>query len=737
MKKTGIIIALLAIAAVLMQTCINLPQRSHSSAFAIIVDSTTYAHTAEAVKAYRDAVERDGLAAEIVVDQWPNPESVKEAILALRDENLPLEGVVFIGAIPVPMIRDAHHLTSAFKMDPGRRTWRVSSVPSDRFYDDLDLRFNFLMQDTLNSLLFYYSLAPDSPQRVERDIYSARIWPSTTDTTKYAVISTYLQRVAQQKTVLNELDDAMIISGHGYNSESLNSWEDQYLVTREQFPRLFRPGGQLKNLYHEMTPDLKDLVLYYLQRPELDLAIFHAHGSETEQYITGIPDGKSIQGQVDAARLFLRSKLRQAQRRGKPLEETKQYYHEKFGVPLSWFEGTFDDSLIRQDSLADANLNIHIEDIQTISPQPDLVVFDECFNGAFINPPYVAGEYLFGSGAVATGIANTVNVKQDIWASEFLGLLQYGVRFGLVHRNWNYLETHLFGDPTYHFKCDGHDKLNRQLALDDNKLSPWKRMLGSEDPALRALAISLVFRNQGNKFESELIQVYRSDPDFTPRIQALKCLAQLRTAQFEDLLKESINDPHEFIRRISAAWMGEVGKTEYLPYLVEKILTDHSERVAFQSRSALEYIDPILAGQLMAERIETVPASLMATIESRARLNSFERSAQWVNDELVPKAQDKELALKKRHGAIRTFRNYRFHGAIPDLLEIAQDESDAVGIRVATIEALGWFAFSRQRSTIIAACQEIYSNDSDETIKNEALKTMERLRAGPNNPITP
>ena len=47
------------------------------------------------------------------------PEPIREQLVKLHEnEKTPLEGCVFIGDIPIPMIRDAHHLSSAFKRSP-------------------------------------------------------------------------------------------------------------------------------------------------------------------------------------------------------------------------------------------------------------------------------------------------------------------------------------------------------------------------------------------------------------------------------------------------------------------------------------------------------------------------------------------------------------------------------------------------------------------------------------------
>ena len=43
-------------------------------------------------------------------------------------------------------------------MDEKKYPMIRSSVPSDRFYDDFDLKFDFLKQDSLNPLMFYYKM---------------------------------------------------------------------------------------------------------------------------------------------------------------------------------------------------------------------------------------------------------------------------------------------------------------------------------------------------------------------------------------------------------------------------------------------------------------------------------------------------------------------------------------------------------------------------------------------------
>jgi len=150
---------------------------------AIVIDQATYANCRQSVDSYAKSLSMDGLYPMVVTDKWGIPDSIRSVLHGLYI-NQNLEGAVFVGDIPVPMIRDAHHLSTAFKMDP-RRPWDQSSIPSDRFYDDFDLKFFYLKKDSVYPLLHYYSLAFDGPQEISCDIYSARVKaPSTPGKTK-------------------------------------------------------------------------------------------------------------------------------------------------------------------------------------------------------------------------------------------------------------------------------------------------------------------------------------------------------------------------------------------------------------------------------------------------------------------------------------------------------------------------------------------------------------------------
>ena len=173
MKKISLLCFVLLCLPLGAQQNIISPSQSVRNSFAIFVDQTTYDACKEEIHAYRDVIEKDGLATYILYADWESPEHVRFFLKKYYDEQ-GLEGAVFVGNIPVPMIRGAQHFTSAFKMDQDVCDYYDSSVPSDRFYDDFDLKFRFLHQDSTHHQLYYYWLAVIS-STISCDIYTGRI----------------------------------------------------------------------------------------------------------------------------------------------------------------------------------------------------------------------------------------------------------------------------------------------------------------------------------------------------------------------------------------------------------------------------------------------------------------------------------------------------------------------------------------------------------------------------------
>jgi HEAT repeat protein len=489
---------------------------------------------------------------------------------------------------------------------------------------------------------------------------------------------------------------------------------------KEQFPDLFLPGGNIENIYHTMSRDMKDIIMSKLQEPDLDMAIFHAHGGDDTQYLTGYPEPGNAKENIEDVKRFVRSKLRSAKRRGN-LEEAKEYYITSYDIPEHWVENTFDPEVILEDSIYEAKIDLWSDDVKNMKTQADVFIFDECYNGQFFKENYISGTHLFGDGDVIAGVANTVNVLQDIWANELFGMLKYGVPIGEWHLTRNYIESHIIGDPTFHF-AENNSKITS---------APYKKLLRSKEATLRTLGVYKMVKEVGLKAETTLIDIYTQDPSANVRLEALKSLASLRTPAFRKLLETSIYDPSELIRRISANWMGHIGDKGYIPVLADRLAKDISERVSFSAKSSLEilFAHPC-ADDFLAEIAETNGLDT-------ARINyQYRRSQSWLNDEIIPTITDTTLTAKKRMSKVRTFRNYNFTPGVKTLIEIAQNEKDDPVVRAGCIEALGWFSMNPNYKELISELQGLTGSDVPK-VKAEAIKTIKRLEAGSNLVITP
>lgn len=94
---------------------------------------------------------------------------------------------------------------------------------------------------------------------------------------------------------------------------------------------------------------------------------------------------------LEMARKFFRGKIRGA----KDTTASKQYYIDNYNVPESWVANAFDPEVMKQDSIIDASLDIHIADLDGYSPGARFIMLDACFNGSFHLEDYISGHYIF------------------------------------------------------------------------------------------------------------------------------------------------------------------------------------------------------------------------------------------------------------------------------------------------------------------------------------------------------
>lgn len=356
---------------------------------AVVVDTVSYGKARAELDGYVKALEqKQGYRVYVVVDRWQVPDSIRARLIELHSlKRDAIVGAVLVGDIPVPMVRDAQYLTSAFKMDQTRDR-RESSVPSDRFYDDFSLKFKPLGKDS-DLPYFYYSLSPDGAQRLHPDIFSGRIRPTDANgISRYDKLRAYLRKATAAKLNPERFSSVFVFTGDGSISESKPAHIDEFRGLMEHFPQLAATPGAFSYMDYDDAAPIRFRMMDELTRPDLSLAVLHHHGDWDTQYL----------------------------------------------------------NMRTNDNLTLDEINNY-----NFRPNVRCVVFDACFNGSYHRDDCIADEYIFRDGKTVATLAGSVNIIQDKWYDRYLGLLACGVNVGYINQHTAYLESHVIGDPTFAF----------------------------------------------------------------------------------------------------------------------------------------------------------------------------------------------------------------------------------------------------------------------------------------------
>lgn len=704
--------------------------RNAKTTLAVVVDEKTYAAIPEQIDAYVESVDNSYRTGVLVVDKWYNPDSIKAHLFDMYNNN-GLEGAVFIGDIPVPMLRDAQHFTTAFKMNQSMNMQR-SSVPSDRFYDDFDLKFNFIKQDEQKKQFFYYSLLPKSAQEIGCDIYSSRI-KAPEGENKYEVLAAYLQKAVAAKQDKAPMDKILHFGGHGYNSESMNARIDEAGAFAEHFQFLNRKGNNLEYIDFTFDKYVKTRLKAAVADKELDLAVLHHHGADDTQYLNGSPFVADPTGWINLARNFFRGKVRSA----KDANAAKARYMKNYGIPAAWVNDAFDPARVQEDSLHAASMDIVISDLEGYESGAKMVILDACYNGSFNQDDYIACHYIFNPGNTIVVKANSVNTLQDTWTTELIGLLNWGISAGNWAKGQMTLESHLFGDPTFefgaqdieHFNEGGFD-INEVIATRKNDVNYWKKVLDApvEDELVcdfKSLAIKMLHNNNAITSE-ELLDIQKNSNSKVLRLAAFNTNRKIADENLPKAIIMGLADDYELTQRLSAMYVGKNFSEELLPAVVKTYMDPMtSARVLFQIKGNLKGFD---AEKLIAQfNKENEENPYWEGQEAYGKLinmiNNYDKS---FKDEIAAIA-DGSMTLKEQKSFARGRRNGCEPKLIEPLMHIIKNSSDK-DLRLTAIEALGWYEYSVAKNDIIAQCEALYGAEQDEAAKGELEKTINRLK---------
>lgn len=702
--------------------------------FAVFVDSASYANAKAEVDRYAASLTRQGLVpSTVIVNPDVTPDSLRSIVRSMATaERGAIEGMVFVGDIPIAMVFDAQHLSSAFKpvQNYDRRPER-SSCPTDRFYDDLSLDFKFLKRDDKKPLLYYYTLTADGAQTAAPKLYSGRI--KSMDfygRDKYENLRRYLRKVVDVKARGEEFENMLMFSGQGYNSESVMARIDEIESLRESFPMFREQPGALTYVDHRNDPFAKYPLMGIMQRPDLSLALLHHHGAPGTEYINRYPDPRGVRDQLGEARRFFRSKIRAGVEKGQPLDTVIARYCSDYDVPTSWFADVLDPESVKADSIYDDKVDLHLYDFGPFKPNVRMVMLDACFNGAYNNDEYIAGAYIFGDGDCVVAIANSVNSLQDKWSDKNIGLFALGMPAGMFVQHNPYLESHVIGDPTFAFASPRKELDVKALVsgkLSDKKL---RKLLDSdENAAVRAAALD-VLAERGTFGNADILKTFLGSNSAVVRFHALQLLAESRSPEFIEALKAGLSDSHEIVRRFSAMYAGKSGSPELIPALIAAYSNKFiGERVYFQIQMSLPgFSKDALLAELEKQRPyrnELNEAELMD--KARNLIATRYSDAGFAEDFAV--VTDSNAKPKEVSALLRRLRNNNLHTRVDDLLTFIAT-SDNNDLLVTAIEALGWFNRSYRADDIAAAMEKVAADEkADAKVRAEARKTLGRLAA--------
>ncbi len=705
------------------------PLTKQSNSFAIVIDNVTYEKVGDDVRAYRDALEADGLATYIICGAWENPDQVKAQIKKVYAKAKNFEGVVFIGDVPYVMVRNAQHMTTAFKMDEKKFDIDQSSVASDRFYDDLHLEFEFLQKDSINPNKFWYKLTETSPQTLNPTFYSGRIfYPPMLGGDKYEAIGKYLKKAVEAKKNPDLLDKMVTFAGHGYNGDCLLVWQDEKIAMNENFPFLGRDHQSLKQLNFRMDKYMKYQLFTELERPGIDAFFFNEHGSIDKQHISGSgPEFISTpEERIEAFRSQVNDELRWIPKAEK--ERLIKKFMAEYGVNENFFKAKIDPKPEVELAKNDPDpIIFSLDDIKALKPTPRFVMFNACYNGSFHRPGYVAGYYIFGDGRTVVCQGNTVNVLQDRWTYEMVGLISHGVRIGEYNRMIASLEGHIIGDPTFHFREQEGSTLRRDAVARANDAEYWEALLESPYADIQSLALRKL--TDLGALESFDILAHMKRCKFgTTRMECIKLLSRFRDDNYIEAIRTGIYDSYELTRRNAADYAWRSGDTRLSETIIEAFANyPESQRLNYNLQKCMT----LFPEKSLREALDVVKKDF-TDLDVDAAVKRVEDMIEYQQEfkrSYTSTLFDNSASLKERIAASRWMRNHTYHDHIGKMLELIADKSQELELRVNVAEMLGWYHKSMFCQQISDGCKAILADkEIEEELRKELVQTINRVK---------
>lgn len=694
--------------------------------FAVIIDKTSYEKCKQQVVNYASSVK--GFDSFIAAQEWKTPEQVRDSIRSWYDSRH-LAGVVFVGDIPIAMIRKAQHLTSAFKMDEIRFPKRDSSIPSDRFYDDFGLKFDFVGRDSAETNFFYYNLDPESKQKVSPNIFSGRIKPSSQYQDKYKELSKYLEKVVRIKAENNKLDKIASYTGSGSFSNSMIAWKDETVTLQEQIPDAFKSVDGAQFFVFYQSPFMKDVMMKESQKQDLDLLLYHHHGTPERQWIGEYPGGSNDDEYYAVAKMQARNAVRTRVRYGDSHKEAMRTVMERYQLDSSWVCDTFDPKVSKADSLEDLKTGIELDDIHNANPNVRMLIFDACYNGDFRENDNVANRYIMSDGKSVVALGNTVNVLQDKASSTLLGMLTAGYTVGEWHQMSAILESTVIGDPTFSFSSS-YDFAQPDITI--KNASYWTKYLKDTYPCdIQGLALQQLYDLDYKGLSQLLLDKYKSSSYYMLRLDCLRLLKHYNDGNYEKALVKALDDPYEYTRRKACYYLGLRGNDSTVQALVDEYFRDYNaKRIAFNVLNSAGFFQDSLFVKTFDKKLEQSDF-----IFDKER---FKNDAQgFMGGSLSLSNSAKESIFKTgnqsgyRSAILSSMRNNPYPQYANELVDLVKNDKEPTSIRIQVAEILGWYSYAWNRAEIVEGLENYLSNKPSSVspeLEGEITKTIGRLK---------
>ncbi|MDE5975871.1 MAG: HEAT repeat domain-containing protein, partial [Muribaculaceae bacterium] len=402
----------------------------------------------------------------------------------------------------------------------------------------------------------------------------------------------------------------------------------------------------------------------------------------------------------------------------------------EYGLAPGVFNDFDNPEFWKADSIDRADINLYSADLHGRITNPKMVMFDACYNGSFHEDDYIAGDYLFNDGNTLVTQGNTRNVLQDRWTLEMVGLMSHGMRAGHYNRMVASLEGHMQGDPTVRFSPVVANTIAQNITLKKDDDAYWRSLLDYPYADVQMLAMRMLTDNdKTGAFSPELLEIYKTSPFNTVRMEAIKMLSRYNNADFLEAVKLGVNDPYELVARLSADYAGEIGDKSLLPAMVEAYLDGNErQRVGRTLLNSLSLFDLKDVDAAIHEYFHGEGKNRYTAADDQKQLHKWLEKEKKEIDKLNAAITDKDAKERARIMQIRRVRNYPYHQHLDKYFQVIADNDNPVEVRVNMIEALGWFKNSYRRPEIMNFCMETLKTPNlPEKVSAELVQTINRL----------